>query len=181
MMMGGGLSLRRLLIRIPPLALTVLGVILLFLVPGAWGKGDQVGLPGWMPAVSTALFAVPAIIIGALFLRDVVRRTKGDFNVGFLQLIGTFLVGAALALEVGLIMRVDKISTYNSLRDSSGNITTTPTAFMLYTVIGVALMAGAVVMSAYLYRQAITPEDHRYDRAPNEPDVMGEMLQHQPR
>jgi hypothetical protein len=37
-------------------------------------------------------------------------------------------------------------------------------------------LAGA----AYIYRQAITPVVHRFDRRPDERDIIGEMLHHGP-
>jgi hypothetical protein len=137
-MQMNGLNLRRSLISLPPLVLTVLGVALLVAAPTAWGKGDQVNLPSWMPTVATVLFGLPALIVGLLFLREVVRRTRADFGVGILSMLGALLsIAVAVALEVGLLLRVSDAGTYNSLKDSSGNITTTPTAFMVYTVIGV--------------------------------------------
>jgi hypothetical protein len=149
--------------------------------PFAWGKADAVDLPGWMPAASAVLFGLPAVVIGVLFLREVVRRTRGDFDVGLLSMLGALLaLAAAIALEIGLVIRVGDASTYNSLKDSAGNITTTPAAFMVYTVIGVLIMSLLVAGAAYIYRQAITPIMHRFDRRPDERDSIGEMLRHGP-
>ena len=84
-------SLRRFLALLPPLVLTILGMALLVAAPSAWGKGDQVDLPAWMPAASTVLFGLPAVVIGLLFLREVVRRTRGDFTAGILSMLGALL------------------------------------------------------------------------------------------
>ncbi len=174
-------SLRRFLALLPPLALTILGIAMLVAAPSAWGKGDQVDLPAWMPAASTVLFGLPAVVIGLLFLREVVRRTRGDFTAGILSMLGALLaLAVAIALEVGLLMRVGNADTYNSLKDSSGNITTTPAAFMVFTVIGVMMMSLLVAGAAYIYRQAITPVLHLFDRSPDERDSIGEMLLHKP-
>ena len=175
------LTLRRFITWLPPLFMTILGVAVLAVAPSAWGKGDQVGLPAWMPTASTVLFGLPAVIIGLVFLREVVRRTREDFGFGILSMIGASLaIAAALALEVGLLLRVGNAGTYSSLRDSSGNITTTPAAFMVYTVFGVMIMSLLVAGAAYIYRQAITLEVHRFDRKPDERDIVGEMLNHGP-
>lgn len=181
MMETNRLSLRRVIAWLPPLVLTVLGVALLVVAPSAWGKGDQVNLPAWMPTVATVLFGLPAVVIGLVFLREVVRRTRGDFTTGILSMLGALLaIAIAIALEVGLLSRVGSAGTYNSLKDSSGNVTTTPTAFMVFTVIGVMMMSLLVAGAAYIYRQAITPVVHRFDRRPGERDSIAEMLSHQP-
>jgi hypothetical protein len=175
------LTLRRFLVRLPPVVLTILGLAMLASAPAAWGKGDSVDLPAWMPATSAVLFGLPAVIIGVLFLREVVRRTRADFGVGVISMLGALLaLAVAIALEVALLMRVGDAGTYHSLRDASGNVTTTPAAFMVYTVIGVLIMSLLVAGAAYIYRQAITPEVHRFDRRPDERDNIGEMLRHGP-
>lgn len=174
-------GLRRLLICLPAAALIGLGVVMLILAPSAWGKGDQVNLPAWMPTASTVFFGLPAVLIGLIFLRQLLRLTRGDFGVSALQLAGSMLaVVVGIALEIGLLSRVTSGSTYDSLRDSSGNVTTTPTAFMVYTIIGVLLMSLLVGGAAYIYCQAVTAISHRFDRTPDERDAIGEMLHHQP-
>ncbi len=176
-----GFGLRRLAVCLPPLILTVLGIAMLAVAPAAWGKGDQVDLPGWMPTVSAVLFGVPALAIGLLFLREILLRTREDFAVSLLQMAGAMLaIAVAMALEFVLITRVASSGTYESLMNSDGTINTTPSAFMVWTVVGVLIMSLLVGMAAYIYRQAVTPISHRFDRGPGERDVMGEMLHHQP-
>jgi lysylphosphatidylglycerol synthetase-like protein (DUF2156 family) len=176
-----GLSWRRALICLPPAVLTSLGVLMLIMAPATWGKGDHVDLPSWMPTLATVIFGVSALGTGGLFLRAVVRRTRGSFTVTFLLLAATLVaIAAAIAIEAGLLLRVTSSGTYDSLRNDDGSINTTPVAFMVFTVIGVLVMSAAVALAAFLYRQAITPENHRYERASDEPDVMYELLNRPP-
>ncbi|MPZ50415.1 MAG: hypothetical protein GEU75_14130 [Dehalococcoidia bacterium] len=168
----------RLALLMPPVLLLISGLAMACVAPFAWGAGSHVGLPGWMPPLSGALFAVPAIWIGFTAFRETLRRSREGFSVLHMQLgLGLFLFLILALIEVALTARITDTATYDSLRNADGTIRTTSTAFLLITLAGTAFAAGWLSVGAYLYAHGITSDNaSRFEHAWDEPDPMEDFL-----
>jgi hypothetical protein len=174
---------RRALLLAPPAFLFGGSLVMLLAAPFAWGLGNEVGLPAWMPAASGIAFALPAAVIGGLCLRAVIARTREDFSAGVLQLaFALFLLVLAACAEVALALRISDPDTYEALRDEDGDVNTSPAGFFFITLFVTAFLGFWVGVGAYLYTQAITIEaGNRFRRDRDEPDAIDAMMRYRPR
>jgi hypothetical protein len=168
----------RIAILTPPLLLLISGLGMAVVAPFAWGAGRGAGLPDWMPAVSGALFALPAVWIGSSTVRESLRRMSGGFSVFHLQLAcGLFLFFILALVEVALTARIADPETYDSLRNADGTTKATPLSFFLVTLVSTAFATAWLSAGAYLYGQGITSEKALLsERAWDEPDPMEDFL-----
>jgi hypothetical protein len=171
----------RIAILTPPLLLLISGLGMAAVAPFAWGAGSGADLPDWMPAVSGALFALPAVWVGLSTVRESLRRMSGGFSVFHLQLAcGLFLFFILALVEVALTARIADPATYDSLRNGDDSLKTTPLSFFLVTLVSTAFASAWLSVGAYLYGQGITSEKAmRFERAWDEPDVMEDFLRGQ--
>ena len=174
--MGAGLG--RILLFLPPFALFAGGVMVLIASPLAWGAGSHVELPDWMTTAAGVSLAVPAVIIGALTSVSVWMRTRGDYEAsGFVVFLPIFLFTAFSIIEIALAFRLPDPATYDTLRDENGDITTSPTAFLVITITTVLSCTGGVGGAAYLYTRTIGRfGPAHFEKRMDELDVMGEMM-----
>ena len=177
-----GFFLRRVLLLIPPGMLLLSGIAMTVAIPFAWGKGTHVGLEPWMTGFSGVAFAIPALWFGGKTVQQVLRRTSGsdDFSVFSLQLLmGIMFFGLLAVTELVLAFRITDPRTFDTLLNDEGEIATTPTAFILITLIGTFFACSWLSVAAFLYTQGITPGSARFARGLDEPDPMDELLRGQ--
>jgi hypothetical protein len=177
-----GLFLRRVLLLIPPGALLFSGIAMTAAIPFAWGKGTHVGLEPWMTGFSGVAFAAPALWFGGKTVQQILRRTGGgeDFTVFSLQLLMGIMFFSLLAItELVLVFRITDPRTFDTLLNDEGEIATTPTAFLMITLIGTFFACSWLSVAAFLYTQGITPASARFARRLDEPDPMDDLLRGQ--
>ena len=168
---------RRLLVWLPFLALTASGILLVVVAPVAWGKGDVIGLQDWATTASALIAASAPLMVGAAYLKSLLNRTREDFEVSVLQLIGGLLVFAfAILLLVSMAFTVTDRGFFDSMRDSDGEPTMTTGTLIGSIVLGTFVLGGVLTAAGYAVRQAITPVLHRFDRPAGEPDAMGMIM-----
>lgn len=168
-------------LAMPPFLLTLAGGTAVIASPFAWGAGSHVELPDWMTTFFGLLFGATAIAIGFVTLRDVLRRTAVAFSTIQIHLpLGVVLVFVAVMLLI-LTTRIGDPNTYDSLRDSRGEITMSAPAFFITTVLGTAIIAAMASACAYVYSQALSREQSRFTKREGEQDVIGKMLEEQVR
>jgi hypothetical protein len=160
-----------------PLLLGLSSLAAILVSPFAWGAGDDVGLPSWMPTASALVFGVPGLLIADRYVRVVRRRTAGDFGVAPLLLTyGVLAMLVAIAAEVVIAAGAADPATYESLKGDTPSDDVSPAAFLVVTA-AVSLFLDALLLAALSgYASAITRQSGRYARGPDEPDGVGELL-----
>ena len=162
----------------------------------AWGAGAHAGLPDWMPAAAGIVLGLPAAIVAAICLANVLGTTKAAFSVAPLLLVfGLLTLPLAIATETAVAVGVADSATYDRLleSDNGSGITSdasldsgpvSPAGFMAGTVVISLFINGVVAISAVIYASAVTVDGgQRFERRPGEFDAIDELLQghHGPR
>lgn len=167
----------RVLMAAMPVVLIVASFTLLTLSPTVWASEESRVEPPWLPVLSAAIMGLVGGVVGLYALREVLRRTLGDFEVFGLQVyfgVLAFPVGALIQFNYIPVLNFIMQTTENDPLDQSG---TGILAFSLLTLGGCFLL-GIVWCGAYVFAQAIT--NHRPNmlsqRGPNEIDGIGELL-----
>ena len=176
-MAAKGRSRGRLLVCLPFLALLATGLLLIAVSPLAWGEGSIIGLDDWAPSAAALLVSTAPLLVGGVYLKSVLNRTSDDFEASKLQVIGSLIVStAAMFFLIGVAFTLPDEGFYDSQRDRNGEPTLTSSGLVVQAFVGAMVFSAILAASGYIYRQAITPVLHRYDRPEHEPDVMGRII-----
>jgi hypothetical protein len=169
--------LGRLVLMLPPLALFLSAVALLGLSPAAWGAGEHVGLPAWMTTVGGLGVAAPGVAIGTVCLVRIWASTGEPFYASMLQLsFGLIMFLVSAAAELALALRISDSATYDSLRDTRGNVSVSPSGFLAITFIVGWFFGAWTAVAGYLYSAGIMHDLQRFEHGFDEPDPIGDML-----
>jgi hypothetical protein len=177
------MNIVRWVLRGLPALLIAVSLIELGAAALAWGAASHAGIPDAYPTIAGIAFGLPALVVGVLVLRDVVRKTTEPFSVFHLQLAAGFAaLIIAIVLEAALASRIADPSTYNTLVDADGTPNTSPSGFLFIALFTTVFFGGFVVIVSYLYSQSINPQPRTpFDRMEGERDGVGEMLAGKPR
>jgi hypothetical protein len=184
----GKALLRLAVVGLPALLLIASLAVLLMSVPAS-GAGAHAGLPDWMPTAAGVVLGLPAAIIAAICLRNVLRSTNAAFSVAPLLLVfGLLTLPIAIAMETAVAVGVADPATYDRLLESDDGSSITsdpslnsgpvsPAGFMAGTVVISLFLNGVVAISAVIYASAVTVDGgQRFERRPGEFDAIDELL-----
>ncbi len=167
----------RLVVLVPPALLLVGAAALLVASPFAWGAGEHVGMPAWMPTFSGLVTSVPSLVNGASAFRGAWNRSRGRFAVSILQRTLPALALVVIALtEMTFASRIGASDTYDSVRDASGEITIGPALSLLAMLLGALFLNVFAAAGGYYLVESMTNESSRFAKQASEPDAMGEIL-----
>lgn len=170
----------RLILAAPPALLLLAGLVMLIMTPFAWGAAAYVGQPDWTTSFNGLLFAVPAIAVGAITLRETLKRTADEFTLAPIQIgVGFVFILAVAAGVLIFALRITDPATYETLRPtSSRDRGVSPSAFLMIGIFGTAVTAMVTAWVAFLYAQSIFGEaPSRFDKQPGEEDAVGTLLE----
>ena len=166
------------LVLLPPLALVFASIALVAAAPLAWGAGEIIDIPDWMPPLVGVIIALGGLLVGLTALRKTGRETHGDFEVFGLQIaFGVIMFIAGSAMMIALVFKLPDTDTYAQMITDDGTHITA-TGFFVMSVITAAANIGVVWVGAYLYSHAFANmEPNRISqRLPGEVDGVGELL-----
>lgn len=168
------IGLRCFLLLLPVLLLAG-SVVLLVASPSAWGAGDVIGLPSWMPPAFGLGMALGGTAISVFAIRVVLERTRGEYEVFPLQLVfGSLMFVAGGAMQVGIASQIGQPAAY----DSRFGGTMPLDVFAFITMVTPGLVLAMVWAAAYTYVHALTdhgPSKNGMLRL-DEPDAIGLLL-----
>ena len=174
-------------VSLPALLLISSLAALVMSIP-AWGAGDHAGLSSWMPPAAGVVIGLPGAVIAVVCLRAVLRSTAAEFSVTPMLLVfGLLTLPIAIGTETAVAVGVADAATYDRLleedRVSPGLETVgpppgpvSPAGFLAGTVVIALFLNGVVAVAASTYVGAITVDAKRFERRPDEPDALGELL-----
>lgn len=163
---------------VPPAALLVCGLALLAAVPGAWGAANHAQLQPWVPPLGGLMFAVMAIVLGAVTVRAVWRRFGEEvFVIPFQIAFSVFMMLATALMAAAIAVRIGDPSSYDSFLDANGRPNTSAAGFLAITAGVLLFLFTFLVACAFTYVNAITDRGpKRFERHFDEPDRVAAML-----
>jgi hypothetical protein len=169
---------RRLLL-LPPAFLVAAACVLVGVAPYAWGAGEVIDLPAWMPTAIGLLVASGGLLVGGYSLRKTLRETHGDFEVFGLQTVAgiiMFMSGGLMMLSVA--SELPDTANYRSMIDDDDEVGISPLGFFVVSLALAAFNIAWVWVGAYLYGHAFSnQEPNRISRrTPGEVDGVGALL-----
>ncbi len=162
-----------------PLGLAFASLAVILVAPFAWGAGDEAGLAAWIPTVTALAFGLPGLYLATHYVREVGRKTVGDFGLAPALLIyGLLVMPVMIATELIIAAGVADPATYEGLQSGPSADDLSPAAFLVVSV-GVSLVLNVLLLVASAsYLSAISEQGTtRYDRKPGESDGVGELLE----
>jgi hypothetical protein len=172
-------QVERSLLLIPPLALVSGSLTLLAASLLSWGAASEIGARDWMPPVAGLIVAAGGLLLGGYELREVLKRTQGDFSLFPLQLVaGSLLLVLGAGMQIAIAVDIGDPSTYEHLKEPDGTVRTSPTVYFIGSTVLSAFTLVYVWTAAYVYGMAITNQkpNRISERKPGEVDAIGELI-----
>ena len=149
-----GRPVARVAVLLPLLISAAGAVLVLAIVPSAWGVADEVGLASWAPAAGLLVLSLPVLVIDGLALPAAWRRARGLFEVTLTQaaigVVGHW--GAALSMVLFAATAGSKDS-YQSL----GLDGTSTSGFVFFAVLLAAILHATLGGLTFIYLWSIEP------------------------
>jgi hypothetical protein len=169
----------RAMLLIPPLALVIGALTLLGASLLSWGAASEIGARDWMPPAAGLIVAVGGLLLGGYELREVLKRTQGDFNLFPLQLVaGSLLLVLGAGMQIAIAIEIGDPGTYEHLKEPDGSIRTSPTLYFIGSTLLSLFTLFYIWTAAYVYGMAITNQkpNRISERKPGEVDAIGELI-----
>ncbi len=169
--------MKRNLLAAPPLVSAMAAMALVVASLAAYGAGDAVDYPGWMPTLGGLITALPIMVLSLLAFAEMRRATGEDYNANLVRaaLGGSvyLLAGALMVAYVATIGNEDSYKgEFNTTTGRYDPLFTGPFFIFASVALTALICIGMELAKRQLYLPAI---DHQIDEVEGL-DPLGEVM-----